>query len=556
MKTIDLRFASDPDTVVPYPYGTRPDSLIKNLGLAEDEIAAVKVNGEILSLSEELKINAVLEAVALSSPEGVMIYRRSLAFLLAMAAKQIFPQEELRVGHSLGNGYYYTFRSESPEMASGAVGKLKGAMLALAADDLPITTKLMSYGEALELFRSRCQEDTALLLEQRNENVLRINECGSFADLYVEPLVNRTGLLLVFDLRPYENGFLLRFPAIGRGKIIDPFEDSPLIFSVYKEYKKWGRIVNVRSVGKLNHLISQGKIRDYIRIAEAFQARKLAEIAEKIYGQKEKVKAVFIAGPSSSGKTTTAKKLSIELMVMGIKPIAISLDDYFLGNEDLPLDETGKPDFEALEALDIPFLNTQLLELFEGKEVKLPVFDFKIGKRKEGEGRSIHMEERRTMLIIEGIHGLNDALTPQVETSLKFKLYVSALTQLNFDDHNRIPTSDNRLLRRLVRDHQFRGKDAYWTINQWTSVQGGERKHIFPFQDSADAAFNSALDYELPVLKFYAESLLRAVKPGRREYGEAARLLSFLENFTPIPSQYVPSQSILREFIGESEFKY
>ncbi|MDR0641805.1 MAG: nucleoside kinase [Treponema sp.] len=556
METIELRFASDPDTGVPCPYGTRSNSLIKNLGLAEDEIAAVKVNGEILSLSEELKVNALLEAVALSSPEGVMIYRRSLAFLLAMAAKQIFPQEELRVGHSLGNGYYYTFRSESPEMASRAAEKLKEAMHALAAEDLSITTRFMSYGEALELFRSRGQEDTALLLEQRNENALRINECGSFADLYVEPLVNRTGHLSVFDLCPYENGFLLRFPAIGRGKIIDPFEDSPLIFSVYKEYKKWGRIVNVRSVGKLNHLVSQGKIRDYIRIAEAFQARKLAEIAEKIYGQKEKVKAVFIAGPSSSGKTTTAKKLAIELMVMGIKPIAIGLDDYYRGNEDLPLDETGKPDFEALEALDIPFLNTQLLELFEGKEVKLPVFDFKIGKRKEGEGRSIHMEERRTMLIIEGIHGLNDALTPQVEASLKFKLYVSALTQLNFDDHNRIPTSDNRLLRRLVRDHQFRGKDAYWTINQWASVQSGERKHIFPFQDSADAAFNSALDYELPVLKFYAESLLRAVKPGRREYGEAARLLSFLENFAPIPPQYVPSQSILREFIGESEFKY
>jgi uridine kinase len=556
METITLRFASNPDAPVLCPCGTRPASLIAYLGLGEDEIAAVKVNGEILSLSEELKINALLEAVPLFSPEGVMIYRRSLAFLLAMAAKQLFPDEELRVGHSLGNGYYYTFRSESAGMAAEAAGKLQEAMLKLAADKLPITTRLMAYGEALELFRSRGQEDTALLLEQRNENALRINECGPFADLYVEPLVNRTGLLSVFDLRPYERGFLLRFPAVGRGKTIDPFEDSPLIFSVYKEYKKWGRIVNVQSVGKLNRQVSQGKIRDYIRIAEAFQARKLAEIAEKIYGQKEKVKAVFIAGPSSSGKTTTAKKLSIELMVMGIRPIAISLDDYYRGNEALPPDETGKPDFEALDALDIPFLNAQLLELFAGKEVRLPVFDFKSGKRKEGEGRSIRMEERRTMLIIEGIHGLNDALTPQVDASLKFKLYVSALTQLNLDDHNRIPTSDNRLLRRLVRDHQFRGKDAYWTLNQWASVQSGERRHIFPFQDSADAAFNSALDYELPVLKFYAESLLRAVKPGRGEYGEAARLLSFLENFTPIPPQYVPSQSILREFIGESEFKY
>ncbi|MDR1971758.1 MAG: nucleoside kinase [Treponema sp.] len=538
------------------PYGTRPNSLIGEFGFPEDEIAAVKVNNEILPLSEELKINAVLEAVPLSSPEGMMIYRRSLAFLLAMAAKRLFPEEKLFVGHSLGNSYYYTFLSESPGRVFKETEELKEAMLALAAENLPIATGFMAYGEALQLFRAGGQDDTALLLEQRNENAVRINRCASFADLFVEPLVNRTGLLAKFDLRPYHQGFLLRFPAIGGGGKIDPFEDSPLIFSVYEEYKKWGRIVDVRSVGKLNRLVSQRNIRDYIRTAEAFQARKLAEIAEQIYGQKEKVKAVFIAGPSSSGKTTTAKRLSIELMVMGIKPIAISLDDYYRESGESPLDENGKPDLEALEALDIPLLNSQLLELFAGREVKLPVFDFKTGKRREGGGRSIRMEERRTMLIIEGIHGLNDALTPQVESSLKFKLYVSALTQLNLDDHNRIPTGDNRLLRRLVRDHQFRGKDAVWTIGQWSSVQRGERKHIFPFQNSADAAFNSALDYELSVLKFYAETLLRAVKPGQEAYGEAVRLLAFLENFIPIPPQYVPNQSILREFIGDSEFKY
>jgi uridine kinase len=560
METIKLRFArpGDPDKIGEeraYPYGTRPASLIGELGLGEDETAAVRVNGKILSLSEELTINAVLEAVPLSSPDGMMIYRRSLAFLLAMASKQLFPEEELYVGHSLGNGYFYTFESESPVPAS-RTAELKAAMRKLAADNLPISARPMAYGEALDLFKSRKQKDTALILEHRNENVIKINECASFADLYVEPLVNRTALLSVFDLRPYENGFLLRFPAIGRGMKLDPFEDSPLIFSIYQEYKTWGRIVNVQSVGKLNRMVSQGMIRDYIRIAEAFQARKLAEIAERIYERKDRIKAVFIAGPSSSGKTTTAKRLSIELMVMGIKPIAISLDDYYRNNEDLPLDEEGKADYEALETLDIPFLNAQLLELFSGRELKLPVFDFKSGRRKKEGGRSVVMEEGRTMLIIEGIHGLNNALTPQVDGSLKFKLYVSALTQLNLDNHNRIPTSDNRLLRRLVRDHQFRGKDARWTLNQWASVQGGERKHIFPFQNSADAAFNSALDYELPVLKFYAENLLRAVKPGRREYGEAARLLSFLENFAPIPPQYVPSQSILREFIGESEFKY
>jgi uridine kinase len=313
--------------------------------------------------------------------------------------------------------------------------------------------------------------------------------------------------------------------------------------------------VGVHAVGHLNKLISDKGIRDYIRIAEAFQEKKLAEIADRIYEKRETVRAVLIAGPSSSGKTTTAKRLSIALKVMGIDPIAISLDDYYVGTDKTPLDEKGQPDFECLEALDIPYLNEQLLAFLAGEEIILPVFDFKSGKRKETGGRKIHLE-RRTMLIIEGIHGLNDALTPQIRHETKFKLYVSALTQLNLDDHNRIPTSDNRLLRRMVRDSQFRGAGAERTIKMWPSVQRGEKKHIFPFQNYADIAFNSALDYELAVLKFYAEPLLHTVKPGQKEYAEAVRLLSFLENFTPIPPQYVPGQSILREFIGDSEFKY
>jgi uridine kinase len=308
-------------------------------------------------------------------------------------------------------------------------------------------------------------------------------------------------------------------------------------------------------VGRLNRLVSEQKIREYIRIAEAFQEKKLDEIADNIYDSKDTVKAILIAGPSSSGKTTTAKRLSIALKVMGIEPIAISLDDYYVGTENTPKDEKGEPDYECLEALDVPYLNRQLLALLAGEEVTLPVFDFKTGKRRETGGRKIRLDSR-TMLVIEGIHGLNDALTPQIKRETKFKLYVSALTQLNLDDHNRIPTSDNRLLRRMVRDHQFRNAKAVRTFNMWPSVQRGERKNIFPFQNSADAAFNSALDYELAVLKFYAEPLLRSVKPGMKEYSEAKRLLSFLENFAPIPPQYVPGTSILREFIGESEFKY
>jgi uridine kinase len=534
------------------PPGTRAGSLLPEFGLPPFSAAAVKANNEILSLSAPLEVNAFLEPVTVDSPEGAMIYRRSLAFLLALAGRRLFPGRNLRVGHSLGNSYYYTFADEKKPLPEEAEA-LGLEMRDLVRRDLPVRVRCMAYTEALELFRGNGQTDTALLLEARSESKVRLNECGGFTDLYIEPLVDRTGLLQAFEVELYQEGFLLRFPGVGKGMEIGPFEDSPEIFSVYREYKKWGRIVGVHSVGQLNALVTARTIRDYIRAAEAFQQRKLSEIADAVYARREELKAVFIAGPSSSGKTTTAKRLSVALTVLGITPIAVSLDDYYLGVDEAPKDEKGEPDLECLEALDLPFFNGQLHALLRGEEARLPVFDFKTGKRREG--RAVRLD-RRTMLIIEGIHGLNDALSPQVDRAAKFKLYVSALTQLNLDDHNRIPTSDNRLLRRMVRDYQFRGMGAPGTIRMWPSVQRGERKHIFPFQNGADAAFNSALDYELAVLKSYADPLLRSVKPGQDEYAEARRLLSFLENFTPIPPQYVPSQSILREFIGDSEFKY
>jgi len=536
------------------PIGSKIDSLVHHFDVRNNRLAAVRANGETLSLSARLQVNTVLEPVLLDSPEGEGIYRCTLAFLLAAAAGKMFPDKSLYIGHSLGNSYYYTFpEGEAPDKTE--IEELQNRMKDLVKQDLHIDCRYMAYAEAMETFTKNHQDDTALLLNERSEAKVMVNECAGFIDLYISPLLNRTGLLDVFELIPYKDGFLLRFPAIGSGRKLEPFEDSPKIFSVYNEYKRWGRIVGVYSVGRLNHLVSEQKIKEYIHIAEAFQEKKLDEIANKIYDCKDTVKAILIAGPSSSGKTTTAKRLSIALKVMGIEPIAISLDDYYVGTDKTPKDEKGEPDFECLEALDVPFLNQQLLALLAGEEVTLPVFDFKIGKRRESGGRKIRLDNR-TMLVIEGIHGLNDALTPQIKKETKFKLYVSALTQLNIDDHNRIPTSDNRLLRRMVRDHQFRNAKAERTFNMWPSVQRGERKNIFPFQNSADAAFNSALDYELAVLKFYAEPLLRSVKPGMKEYPEAKRLLSFLENFAPIPPQYVPGTSILREFIGESEFKY
>jgi uridine kinase len=555
MSDIEVKFATNPPVCpVRCPYGIQADSLLEHFNIPSDAIAAVRVNNEIRPTKTHLAMNCALSPVLLDSPEGSMIYRRSLAFILAIAARKLFPERGLYVGHSLGNSYYYTFNTGGRPTEQDVAG-LKDEMTALVQENLPITFKYLAYEDALEVFRKNRQTDTVLLLEHRSSSRIKVNECRGFMDIYVEPLVPRTGLIATFDLCCYEDGFLLSFPGTGTDNIVDPFIGEQKIFRVYEEYKKWGRIVGVRVAGELNALVSNRTVRDFIRIAEAFQSRKLAEIAEHIYAKRDTVKMVLLAGPSSSGKTTSAKRLSIELRVMGITPLAISLDDYYVGRERTPQDENGNPDYECLEALDIPFLNEQLLALYRGDEITLPVYDFKTSSRREGGGKKLRMD-RRTILIVEGIHALNDKLTPSIKRDTEFKLYVSALTQLNLDDHNRISTSDNRLLRRIVRDNQFRYKDAAGTLKMWPGVQAGERKHIFPFQNTADATFNSALDYELSVLKYYADPLLREVKPTMYEYAEAVRLLTFLENFAPIPPQYVPGASILREFIGESEFKY
>jgi uridine kinase len=553
MSNIQIFFSNTQKTVT-CSYSTVASSLIEHFGIPANEIAAVRENNEIRPMGTSLLVNAVLEPVLVDSPEGAMIYRRTLSFVLAIAAQKIFPKDGVYVGQSLGNSYYYTL-SSGDKPKEDDVEKLEEEMKNIINEDLPITFKYLSYEEALQLFEKNNQTDTVLLLDQRSSPLIKVNVCKGYMDIYVQPLLERTGFLSAFKLMPYQDGFLLCFPGIGKGKTIESFTDEPQLFKVYKDYKNWGKIIGVRVVGELNSRIAKRTIKEYIRVTEVHQARMMGDIARLIYDKHKTIKVVLIAGPSSSGKTTSSKRLEIELMVSGLKPIAVSLDDYYRGTLETPKNENGEPDYECLEALDVPFLNEQLQALYRGEEVTLPVYDFKKGARRESGGRKIKLESNN-ILIVEGIHGLNDALTYSIERETKFKIYVSALTQLNLDDHNRIPTSDNRLLRRMVRDSQFRGMEAAGTIKMWPMVQAGERKHIFPFQNSADAAFNSALDYELSVLKYYADPLLRAIKPGRREYAEAVRLLSFLENFTPISPQYVPGTSILREFIGDSEFKY
>ncbi len=527
-------------------------ALVPLFGTQTRPVVAIRVNNELFSLARNIDVRAHVFPVTIETTEGSNVCRRTLCLVLAAAARELYPELRLLVGHSLGYGYYYTLEDHGNNIKID-LAALEKKMREIIGADMPVSSRYVSYDEALDLFRDSNQPDTWSLLGQISKPKILINTLGAYSDLYFEPLLDRTGLLTVFELKHYGEGFLLRFPPTSHPDFLCDFEDIPQLFDIYRESKRWGKLVGVSSVGNLNELVRERKIKDYIEISETLQNKKLAEIADRIAAKKT-VKVVLIAGPSSSGKTTTSKKLSMQLRVVGFEPIVISLDDYYRGVANTPVDEDGKPDFECLEALDVPLLNEILLSLFEGKDVELPSFDFKTGSRKYT-GKTLKLKER-SILILEGIHGLNDKLTPLVKAKLKYRIYLSALTQLNLDDHNRIPTSDNRLLRRIVRDAQFRGKGAAGTIAMWSSVQRGEREHIFPFQDKADVMFNTALDYELGVLKVYAEPLLRAVRPTETEYSEASRLLMFLNNFSPIPASFVPGQSILREFIGDSEFKY
>lgn len=536
-----------------FDYGTKVYSVLDNFNIPTDSIYAVKINNEVRSLEDQLQYTSTIEPVLNNSKTGSAIYRRSLCLLLATACHTLFPEKRLLVGHSLGHGYFYTFENED-EVSNDVINQLRKEMEKLIEQNIPITTKDISYQEATALFEKLNLKETRKQLQFICEPSIKINTINDFSDIYFEPLVRSTGVLKVFDILQYKNGFLLRFPRTSDPERLDLFKDEPKLYEIFSKYKEWGKRVNVTSAASLNQLIKQRQINDFIEITETFQQKNISNIASQII-EKGTVKVVLIAGPSSSGKTTSAKKLALELRAMGYQPKIISLDCYYLGRDKTPLGEDGKPDFECLEALNIELLNQNLVDLFAGKEVCIPSYDFHSGTSYFDENCKMTLEENE-ILIMEGIHGLNDKLTPKVPAEYKFKIYLSALTQLNLDDHNRISTSDNRLIRRIVRDNNFRGKPAAGTIEMWPSVTRGEELHIFPFQNNADAILNTALDYEFSVLRVYAAPLLRQVTPMEKEYSEARRLLNFLENFSTIPPTEVPPRSIIREFIGGSAFHY
>lgn len=535
------------------PFDTPISNLLQHFEPTNDEILAVRINNEICSLDSNVEINCKLEPVLKNTKDGANIYRRSLCLLLATAAHNLFPASHLLVGHSLGYGYYYTLDTGTP-ITQEQITSLENEMQRLVQQDLPVTTKTISYEDAINLFEELNLTETRKQLNYIAPQKIKINCIDNFSDMYFGPLVRSTGTLKVFSLMQYGEGFLLRFPRSSDHSKLTTFVDQPILFGIYKKYKQWGKQIGVTSAASLNELINNRKIEEFIDITETFQQKCIADIADQIAASK-KVKVILIAGPSSSGKTTTSKKLALELRAIGYKPKVISLDCYYVGRDRNPKDENGNYDYECLEALDIPLLNQNLVDLFEGKEVIIPSYDFNEGIPYFEEKNKMKLDAN-DILIMEGIHGLNDKLTPLIPNELKFKIYLSALTQLNLDNHNRISTSDNRLIRRIVRDARFRGKSAATTISMWPSVHKGEELHIFPFQNNADAILNTALDYELAVLKIYAEPLLRCVNPTQPEYAEACQLLNFLNNFAPIPPTAVPSRSIIREFIGGSAFKY
>lgn len=520
------------------------------------KVVAARIGNEFASLTDSLLVDCELKPVTLDEAAGQRIYRNSLIFLFEMVIHRLYSGHRIVIGHSIGHGFFYRFQDDRPSVSEEETQAIENTMREIVEEDLSIVPDEMSWADTVEYFRQRRCQSTLRLVQELNDPRMKIWRSGRHIALRHSPLVKSTGILTDFAVEPYAEGLRLKYPPSPSSHALSDGSEETQLYAVYKEYKRWGEILGVSNVSSLNTLSRhRSAARDFILTAEALHDRKIAEVGEMIVKRSAKVKSIMIAGPSSSGKTTFMKKLALSLKSNGLRPQLISLDDYYKEKENIPQDEHGKPDLEALEALDLTLFNENLTHLLDGKEAEVPIFDFKKAGGRLPEGRKIRLSDN-SVLLYEGIHALNPHLTPKLDNDTVFRIYISALTPLNMDDHVRIPTTDNRLIRRIVRDHQFRRYPAIKTLKVWPSVRRGEEKHIFPWQGSADVMFNSALDYELAVLKMFAEPLLRTVSPAETEYGEARRLMAFLRKFQPFPVEEVPPYSILREFIGRSGFRY
>ena len=512
-----------------------------------------KVNNKVEGMHYRVYNSKDLEFLDMTSSSGSRAYTRTLFFVLCKAVKDIFPASpDVIIDIPVSNGFYVDVRL-GKELTEEEVGKLRNRMQEIIDARMPIRRYMVPTEDAIALFQEKGDVEKVKLLKTSGSIYTTYYKIGDYVDYYYGTLLTNTSELYLFGLEKYYDGMLLRIPSLKNPDQLGEITTQDKMFDIFKEHHRWQDIIGIRTVGDFNQAVTAGFSTDIINISEALQEKKIAQIAEDI-AQRKGVKLVLLAGPSSSGKTTSCKRLSIQLAVSGLKPLQISLDDYFVDREKTPKDESGEYDYESIYALDLKLINEQFNALFRGEEVELPKYDFQSGKSKRS-GKKLKMNDHN-VLVVEGIHALNPELTSQIPDGQIYRVYASALTTILLDNHNYIPTTDNRLLRRIIRDNKYRGVSAQETIHRWPSVRAGENKWIFPFQENADAMLNTAMLYELAVIKMQAEPLLQLVPENCEEYAEAYRLLKFLKYFKGIPYNNLPPTSLLREFLGGSSFHY
>ncbi|GAP69889.1 uridine kinase [Bacteroidales bacterium 6E] len=548
-------YCKNTDRRVTYPMGITLGeiALDQNIQL-KTPVCGALVNNKLKELSFSIVKSKNVEFVDMIHPDGRRMYIRSLLFVFYAAVNELYPEAKMSIEHGISNGYYAEMKGLGRDLTETDIFAIDQAMKEIIRKDYPFEKLGLPTEEAVAMIRVQGLESKANLFEQQGTLYSFLYRMNGLVNYFYGHLLPSAGYITNFGLELYYEGLLLKVPHPDDYKTLQDSLRQNKLFSIYQEHKDWAEILQVATISDLNRFILNGKAGDIIKISEALHEKKIAEIANRISQSRDTVKLVLVAGPSSSGKTTFSKRLGVQLAVNGLWPLQISLDDYFVDREHTPHDENGEYDFEALHAIDVSFFNAQLLDLLDGKRVNVPKFNFLTGQR-YFDGHYLELKPGH-VLIIEGIHGLNPDLLPVIDPSLTYKIFISALTQVSVDEHTHISTSDNRLIRRMIRDSKYRGYPAHETIKRWPLVRKGEERNIFPFQENADIMFNSATLYELAVLKKYAEPLLLSVTENKDEYSESTRLLKFLSYFKPMDDSEIPPTSLLREFLGGSSFTY
>ncbi len=523
-----------------------------NIRISPKNVIACKCNNEIKSLDYELSEGDTVELIDVTDKDGMKVYIRGTLFIMSMAIEKLYPKAKLVINYQLSNSMFCEIQNQ--EIDDEFIENVKNEMQKIVDSDYPIEKRIMNKEEAEKFFTKQKDDRGILQIENKDKDEVSLYFCNDYYNYFYGVMPLSTSYINIFDVNKYKDGFIVRYPNRKDPTRLGEFKDNKKFAATLQEYVEINKLLEINTVKELNDAIREGRGKDIILTSEALQEKKIAELADKITKHKE-LKMVLIAGPSSSSKTTFAKRLGMQLSVNGLKPVTIGTDNYFVERKDTPRDEKGEYDFEAIEALDLKLFNDHLTKLINGETIQYPAFDFKAGTKQFFEDRTLHLADDE-ILIIEGIHSLNDRLTATIPHENKFKIYISDLTVLNIDYYNRISTTDTRLVRRIVRDYNYRGYSAENTIKMWESVNAGENKNIFPFQEEADAMFNSSLVYELAVLGKYAKPLLREIDQSKKEYSEAKRILSFLEYFNELDDTPIPNISLLREFIGGSVFDY